>query len=543
MRDCGIDGCQKRHSRLLHRSESSLKPITKATQTVEIHVSVGLNNFGILPVNEVELSNNGYRLEVLALNDSGSTLSWIDKSLSDQLDLHSMTQTHTVSSINGIKNMTELVQFTINTEECGSQKLQMAIHKYLVIGDSYDVQRMKRQYPQWANVPSKNICLKEVKVFLGIDCFSITRPLECQRRKSGEPWAVRSALGLTVSGSLPKRVVSILSSCQSSILTQNHTVSGINGIKNMTELVQVTINTEECGSQKLQMAIHKNLVIGDSYDVQRMKRQYPQWANVPSKNICLKEVKVFLGTDCFSITRPLEYQRRKSGEPWAVRSALGWTVSGSLPKRVVSILSSCQSSILQASEKDMNEQIKTWWDNECYGSRVKVDRRSRSDFKAMETSEKTTVCEDNRYTVGMLWSCPRSTLPNNYRSAVEQFLSPETRLFKNADLKTAYSDTMKTDEKFGYIRKLDRIEICGTRDDPQWCVPHPPVINPNKPGKVRRVCKAASEFEGFLLNKNLLVGPDLLQNLHRCYLPVPRKALRDECRYRSNVPAGESTCS
>ena len=66
-------------------------------------------------------------------------------------------------------------------------------------------------------------------------------------------------------------------------------------------------------------------------------------------------------------------------------------MSGPLPKRIMSILSSCQSSILQSSEKDMNEHIKTWRDNENYGSRVKVDGRSRSDVKAPETLEKTTV--------------------------------------------------------------------------------------------------------------------------------------------------------
>ena len=121
------------------------------------------------------------------------------------------------------------------------------------------------------------------------------------------------------------------------------------------------------------------------------------------------------------MTRPLEYERGKSSEPWAVRSALGWIVSSPMQKRVVSILNSGQSSILQTSEKDMNKHIKTWWDNECYGSRVKVDGRSRSDVKALETLEKTTVREDNRCTMGMLWSCPRSTLPINFPSAVKHF--------------------------------------------------------------------------------------------------------------------------
>ena len=137
----------------------------------------------------IELSNNVYRLKVLAFFDSGASLPWIDKSLADQLDFHDVNQNLTVSGFNDIKNLdSELVQVTINTEECGSQKLQKAIHKSLIIGDSYyDVQRMKRQYLHLANVPSKTIRLEDVQVILGTVCFSITRPLEYQRGKSGQP--------------------------------------------------------------------------------------------------------------------------------------------------------------------------------------------------------------------------------------------------------------------------------------------------------------------------------------------------------------------
>ena len=42
---------------------------------------------------------------------------------------------------------------------------------------------------------------------------------------------------------------------------------------------------------------------------------------------------------------------------------------------------------------------------------------------------------------------------------------------------------------------------------------HHPIINPNKPGKVRRVLNGAEKFYGTSLNKSLLSGPDLLQNL------------------------------
>ena len=51
------------------------------------------------------------------------------------------------------------------------------------------------------------------------------------------------------------------------------------------------------------------------------------------------------------------------------------------------------------------------------------------------------------------------------------------------------------------------------RSDREWYLPHHPVINPNKPGKVRRVLNGAAKFHGTSLNKSLLTGPELFQNL------------------------------
>ena len=42
--------------------------------------------------------------------------------------------------------------------------------------------------------------------------------------------------------------------------------------------------------------------------------------------------------------------------------------------------------------------------------------------------------------------------------------------------------------------------------------PHP-VVNPNKPGKVRRLLNGAAKFHGASLNKSLRNRTDLLQNL------------------------------
>ena len=77
-----------------------------------------------------------------------------------------------------------------------------------------------------------------------------------------------------------------------------------------SELVKVLIHFEENGNEDIQMAVHENLVIGDSFYIfQRMQSKYPQLERVGKKSFKIKDDKVFLGTDCFTLTRPLECQR------------------------------------------------------------------------------------------------------------------------------------------------------------------------------------------------------------------------------------------
>ena len=97
-----------------------------------------------------------------------------------------------------------------------------------------------------------------------------------------------------------------------------------------------------------------------------------------------------------------------------------------------------------------------------------MDGQSRSEVKALEVLEKTTHCDKDRYTVGMLWNSSVSSLPKNYRSAVKQFLSLESRLAENPELKASYYGAIKTHQDSGHIRKLEPAELQETRSDPQW---------------------------------------------------------------------------
>ena len=65
----------------------------------------------------------------------------------------------------------------------------------------------------------------------------------------------------------------------------------------------------------------------------------------------------------------------------------------------------------------------------------------------------------------------------------------------------------------GYARKIPQDELdCGA-GVVEWYLPHHPVLNIKKPGKVRVVFDAAASHRGVCLNDTLTQGPDLVNCL------------------------------
>ena len=101
-------------------------------------------------------------------------------------------------------------------------------------------------------------------------------------------------------------------------------------------------------------------------------------------------------------------------------------------------------------------------------------------------------------------------LPNNRWLALKQLDQLDQKLSKNPILKEKYQATLDADLEKGYVVKVHDSE---SLPDNVSFLPHHPVTNEKKPGKVRRVANASSIFQGQSLNSNLLKGPDLLSNL------------------------------
>ena len=292
-------------------------------------------------------------------------------------------------------------------------------------------------------------------------------------------------------------------------------VAGIHGLSHLkTQIVTAKVGSSEAetAGETVTFCSHPNLNVGEKdYDFRKLKEEYQYLSDLPNIKVSMTDVKVIFGQDAYHLIRPLEYKSGERNQPWAVKTALGWTISGALPKKETSNISvSCNLSV---APDPLANQMKKWWDMETYASVCDVSGRSKEEKRALSILERTTKHNGERYEVGLMWADDNPDLPNNYYSAYQQFLSMEKRLEKDLELKEAYKATIEKDLENHFFRNLDQEEVSSTENDMQWYLPHHPVKHPHKPGKVRRVCNAASKFRGVSLNDKLLSGPDLLRNL------------------------------
>ena len=96
--------------------------------------------------------------------------------------------------------------------------------------------------------------------------------------------------------------------------------------------------------------------------------------------------------------------------------------------------------------------------------------------------------------------------------ALRRLRSLQKRFPGNPYLFEKYKETINTYIKEGYARKMTKEEIINTSNK-TWYLPHHPVFHPQKPGKVRVVFDAAAKYKSKSLNKELFIGPDLLNSL------------------------------
>jgi hypothetical protein len=240
----------------------------------------------------------------------------------------------------------------------------------------------------------------------------------------------------------------------------------------------------------------------------------PHLRDISFPSVDVPRVSILVGSNVpkAHVQKEVRFPEDDENGLFGYRYALGWSLCG--PTGVETEQQTFLNNV--SLDKNLDSELEKFWKLEDTGTSTRWEKESFSeeDRRAVKIIQETTKLVDGHYEVGLLWRDEQPHLPDNRRLAEKRLDLLKRRLLKpeNKELATKYHEVMQGYIDKGYARKLAEEEI-KAESPVRWYLPHHPVMNPNKPGKVRIVFDAAAEFEGTSLNKALLQGPDSTNNL------------------------------
>ena len=289
-------------------------------------------------------------------------------------------------------------------------------------------------------------------------------------------------------------------------------------------------NVEGSGSQQRTKKLHLDLItdgeesypvqVPEAFSVKEINLTVPhfplkQWRHVQGLKLpdCRgRKVELLLGANVIEAVLQLEVRTGNPGDPVAIRTVFGWTLTGSVTGLVPGHVRDVMLIHRASEEATLCTAVKEWWSTESFGSMFEgQESRSQEDTRAQAILDKTTKRQDGHYEVGLLWKQKGLKMPDNQRMAEKRLQSLERSLSRDPARAAAYEEVLMGYVTKNHARKIPPEEL-SVPSQKRWLLPHHAVVNPTK-SKVRVVFDAAAQFAGTSLNDALLTGPDLLRNL------------------------------
>ena len=232
-----------------------------------------------------------------------------------------------------------------------------------------------------------------------------------------------------------------------------------------------------------------------------------------------KEVRILIGSNVPEAFWVLEERRGEKGEPYAIRSPLGWSVLG--PMQAVGIGQDKfhinfirDSSTGYENDVLLNERVKKFWETD-FGDSISDPKSGMSveDKRALRMMEDTVELVEGHYRLGLPWRHKPHRLQNNRKMAQRRLDCLRRKFQKDPELFERYKTSINEYIEKGYAKRISEINEGHECENTNFYLPHHAVCNPNKPDKIRVVFDCAAQFNGTSLNDELLPGPDQTNNL------------------------------
>ena len=220
------------------------------------------------------------------------------------------------------------------------------------------------------------------------------------------------------------------------------------------------------------------------------------------------EIGLLIGSDVPEALQPKETRESQNGGPFATRTTLGWVINGPLSRDKLKVHT---ANFIQADttlDQQFQEFCNREFNDSFYESKPSM---SLNDKKALSIMEETVKLENGHYQIALPWITYPPRLENNKSLAENRLKTLRKRLQREPVVLEKYKEFMNNLISNDYARKVGSQEPgpLGTH----WYLPHHPVFNPQKPGKIRIVFDCSAKHRDTSLNDQLLQGPDLTNTL------------------------------
>ena len=136
---------------------------------------------------------------------------------------------------------------------------------------------------------------------------------------------------------------------------------------------------------------------------------------------------------------------------------------------------------------------------------------------ASEQVQSSIKYDGERYEVQVPWLRSRPLLENNNEMAFKSLQNTEKRLLRQGSIREDYGNIIKAYEK--RIRQKIDAAVASYPESRIWYLPHFPICRPDRSTtKTKIVFDASAECNGQSLNKDILPGPKLQNDLLKVHL-------------------------
>jgi len=280
---------------------------------------------------------------------------------------------------------------------------------------------------------------------------------------------------------------------------------------------QVNVEVRAADNRESRTVTIKNVKVVDNLNITATKAEdlsrWPHLKDIVIPEVDETQVTMLIGANVPETQVHEECRKGKAGEPYAVRTILGWVVLG--PVDAVSSLNPQKVNVnfvkhgRELSDQQMEQFLRLEDIDMNKSSKKGLSIEDQESLNKMKNSVRLV---NGHYLVGMLWKSEDPWLPDNRQMAEARLQSLKGKLERDENFHRKYRDFMSNLVSKGYARKLTA-EEAERRGRKTWYLPHHGVFHPQKNDKTRAVFDGAALHDGLSLNNQLHQGPDLTNSL------------------------------